>query len=309
MKTERDMGKAVGRVAKGALLAVGLACLFQPTLARAFLINSWEPVAIGEVKESNSGDSPQPGYSWTEPVTKMEMIWLSGGCYQMGSPPKASGRDADEGPVHQACLSGFWMGRYEVTQGQWEKIVRNNPASFRKGHSYPIEGVSWEDIEGFLDKLNGQQSDPKIRFRLPTEAEWEFACRNGGKRVRYAGGETPDQLGWYRQNSGRTTQVVGSREANSLGFGDMSGNVWEWVGDTYSRDSYKRHTRDNPSWEGHSGYRVIRGGGWESQPGALRCANRGFELFSTRRPDLGLRLVAVLDQTVKKRPKLSELPF
>ncbi|MBF0620779.1 MAG: formylglycine-generating enzyme family protein [Magnetococcales bacterium] len=282
-----------------------LSCLFLliasfPLSVHAFLVNEWQPIdtMTGEAPEA---EPARPGRNWTEPYSEMSFVWIPGGCFKMGSPPRIEGRDADEGPVHDSCLSGFWMGRYEVTQGQWQRVMRHNPANFRKGEEYPVERVSWEDAESFVRKMNARY--PGIyRFRLPTEAEWEYVCRNLGKRVRYAGGGDPDSMSWYAGNSGNFTQPVGTRTPNVLGVGDLSGNVWEWVVDAYEKDGYQTHKRNNPVVEKPSVYRALRGGGWVSPQKSLRCANRGFEHFTTRRTDIGLRLVRVLHGQEDKPP-------
>ncbi|MBF0322942.1 MAG: formylglycine-generating enzyme family protein, partial [Magnetococcales bacterium] len=188
-------------------------------------------------------------------------------------------------------------------------IMRNNPAHFRNGDDYPVEQVAWDDIEGFVEKLN-QLYTGRVRFRLPAEAEWEYTCRNGGQNVRYAGGGDPDQVAWYRENSPNGTQRTASRGPNRLGLWDMSGNVWEWTQDSYQKDAYEHHQRHDPLVENATPYRVIRGGGWKFGADSLRCANRGFELFSTKRSDVGLRLAGVESFLEKKEPVgIRDLPF
>jgi formylglycine-generating enzyme required for sulfatase activity len=208
--------------------------------------------------------SPVAGQKWTEPVTGIEFVWVPGGCYEMGCGSWTSDCDDDEKPVHPVCVDGFWMGKTEVTQGQWKKLMGKNPSKYQNGDNYPVETVSWNDAKEFIGKLKSM-SGGKYEFRLPTEAEWEYACRSGGKAEKYAGGSDPNNLAWYAENNrSGTLQLVGTKVANGLGLYDMSGNVWEWCEDLYSAKIYGKHQGKNPVvTEDHSGgsSRVIRGGG------------------------------------------------
>jgi len=200
-----------------------------------------EPVHVAQAKpgEHSAGDV------WKEPVTGMEFVWVSGGTYQMGCGSWAGDCRDNEKPVHEVYVDGFWMGKYEVTQGQWKHIMGNNPSYFRKGGNYPVERVSWDDAEKFLVKLNAQKQG-QYEFRLPTEAEWEYACRSGGKNERYCGGDDLNELGWYAENSESSgTHPAGTKAPNGLGLFDMSGNVGEWCDDIYSSYGYSKHQRDN----------------------------------------------------------------
>jgi formylglycine-generating enzyme required for sulfatase activity len=137
------------------------------------------------------------------------------------------------------------MGKTEVTQGQWKQIMGENPAKFKKGDNYPFENAIWAEIEKFIVKLSSLSTDA-YKFRVPTEAEWEYACRSGGKQEKYAGGSDLDQVAWYRGNSNRSTHAVATKAPNGLGLFDMIGNVNEWCADTYRGWAYKKHKRDNP---------------------------------------------------------------
>ncbi len=297
---------------KPLILMVGLAvAVFGMThSAAAFLINEWEPLDL-EDKLPRLPQHIKPGENWRDPISAVNMVWITDGCYKMGSPPKIEGRETDEGPLYQTCVSGFWLGETEVTQEQWRRVMHNNPAQFRKGDDYPVENVSWEDVSDFLTHLN-QQSQLNIQFRLPTEAEWEFACRDGGQRMQFPGSTEPSGIAWYASNSGQSTQKIGTRLPNRLGLKDMSGNVWEWSQDRYL-SSY--NPSDNATQPQHdtTQYYTIRGGSWQDDASTLRCSNRGFQAITARHPNLGLRLAASLKTKTKKPPirpiDIKNMPF
>ena len=219
--------------------------------------------------------------------TGMELLYVPGGCYEMGCGSWAGKCQDDEKPVHTVCVDGFYIGRYEVTQGQWKKIMGNNPSESKKGDDYPVENVSWNDVQTFIKKLNRKSGK---KYRLPTEAEWEYAARSGGKNEKYAGGGSVNLLAWYKDNSGEHTHKVGTKAPNGLGIYDMSGNVWEWCRDLYSENAYRQHQLKNPVYmKGGSG-RVRRGGSWFSGARYCRSANRYFVSPGYRDDALGFRL-------------------
>ena len=228
---------------------------------------------------------PGAGAVWSEPSIGVEFVWVPGGCFEMGS----NAGNSDEKPVHKVCVDGFWMGKYEVTQGQWQKIMGNNPARFKKGSNYPVEYVSWEDCRSFIGKLNGRNGKT---FRLPTEAEWEYACRSGGRDEKYAGGNDLGRVAWYRSNSGSSTHTVCGKAANGLGLYDMTGNVWEWCLDWYGKNYYSSSPTDNPQGPSSGSLRVNRGGSWDYYPWGLRSAYRSRYVSSSRYISLGFRLVS-----------------
>ena len=190
---------------------------------------------------------------------------------------------SDERPSHEVTLDSFELGKYEVTQKQWRLVMGSNPSSFSGCDECPVEKVSWGDVQSFIRKVgNG--------VRLPTEAEWEYACRSGGKDQEYAGGSDVGSVGWYDDNSGSKTHPVGGKAANGLGLYDMSGNVREWVQDVYASDAYGKHARKNPIYDGSGSLRVGRGGSWHSDAGYLRCAVRYSYSPGYRHSSLGFRL-------------------
>ena len=250
---------------------------------------------------TSTPDVPKVGDIWKEPTTGMEFVYVPKGCFQMGS------NDYDnEKPVHKVCLDGFWMGKYEVTQAQWEAVMKNNPSYF-KGADRPVEQVSWNDAQTFLQKLNATvetHGRASLQFRLPSEAEWEYAARAGTTTPFYFG-ETisTDQANYdgnYTYGNGKKgvyrqqTTDVGSFPNNAFGLYDMHGNVWEWVADTW-HDNYNGAPNDGSIWGdlGDKKAKVLRGGSWIDLPGSLRCAGRGRYVPDVDNYLLGFRAVVV----------------
>ncbi|MBI3755375.1 MAG: formylglycine-generating enzyme family protein, partial [Deltaproteobacteria bacterium] len=201
---------------------------------------------------------------------KKSMVLVKGGCFQMGD--TFGDGESDAKPVHEVCVDDLYMGKYEVTQIQWKAIMGDNPSQFKDcGDNCPVENVSWSDIQEYLTKLNNKTGK---KYRLPTEAEWEYAARSGGKNEKYSGGNAPDSVAWYGSNSGSKTHPVGQKQPNRLGIYDMTGNVWEWVQDRYDGNYYKNSPKNNPKGSDSESYRVLRGGSWGSLPRGLRAAVR-----------------------------------
>ncbi len=201
-----------------------------------------------------------------------EMVLVKGGCFQMGDTFGEGGDD--EKPVHEVCVDDFYIGQYEVTQGEWESIMGTNPSYFKGNVNRPVENVSYDDVRKFIKKLRQRTGK---RYRLPTEAEWEYAARSGGKDELFAG--TSDLLeleeyAWYDGNSDSETHPVGQKEPNGLGLYDMSGNVWEWVSDRFDAKYYERSPKNNPKGPLGGEYMVLRGGSWGNTPVFTRVADR-----------------------------------
>ena len=215
-----------------------------------------------------SGPALQSGKR-SDTATDIEFVSVPGGCFQMGD--NFGDGFPNEKPVHEVCVGNFAIGKFEVAQGQWEKVMGTNPSKF-KGSQNPVEQVSWDDTQSFIQKLNQQTGKS---YRLPTEAEWEYACRSGGKNEKYCGGDNLDSLAWHETNSGQTTHPVGQKQANGLGLYDMSGNVFEWCADRFEETYYASSPRQNPPGPSSGEGRVFRGDGWGGDPGCARSAFRG----------------------------------
>jgi len=218
----------------------------------------------------------------------IEMLYIPPGSFDMGS----SNGDADDKPVHRVTIGqGFFIGKYEVTQGQWQAVMGANPSYFKGDDNLPVEQISWDDAQEFVNKLNEMNDGHK--YRMPTEAEWEYACRAGTTGDYYA--QDVDDIGWYSDNSGKKTHRVGSKQANAFGLYDMSGNVWEWCRDWHVT-TYKGAPTDGSARlsGGEQKYRVLRGGSWGNLAANLRSALRNNGTPGLRNNNIGFRLVAVV---------------
>lgn len=222
----------------------------------------------------------------------LNMVWVEGGSFYMGSHSEEAA--INEQPVHQVTVDSFWMGKYEVTQDQWTAIMGNNPSHF-KGEKHPVEMVSWNDCREFAIKLNQKVYDRKIYFRLPTEAEWEYAARGGNSRhnYTYSGANDISRVAWFDQNTDGTTYEVGFKAPNELNLYDMSGNVQEWVYDRYG--AYTRESTLNPTGPSTGLLRVIRGGGHSSSAWNCRVTYRSFSNANHKFNDIGFRVVAKIN--------------
>ncbi len=252
--------------------------------------------------------TPEQSASAIEKLVK-NMVPVEGGTFTMGAladpdkdkmekeAPKGKKEDKvddDESPVHQVTISSFSIGRYEVTQDEWEAVMGDTPSYFKNG-SLPVECVSWEDCQVFISKLNAMTGK---QFRLPTEAEWEYAARGGNKSkgYSYAGGNDLDSVAWYEKNAyGRRwsnnnygTHPGGQKKPNELGLYDMSGNVWEWCSDLYG--DYAPSAQKDPAGATKGSFRVCRGGCWFDKSKDHRVSNRYYWFPDNRYSFIGLRL-------------------
>lgn len=225
---------------------------------------------------------------YKDPNAGLELVFVKGGCFEMGNPSREG--DDDEKPVHQICLGDYYIGRHEVTQGQWQWVMGDNPSKFKAGPNYPVDSVKWEDATEFVNRLNQKTGN---RYRLPTEAEWEYAARSGGRQEKWSGTGTESGLAeyaWYTQNGERKTHPAGQKRPNSLGLYDMSGNVAEWVSDIYDDEYYEDSPKDNPIGPKKGDEHVIRGGHWSDRADNLRNTNREKGDEGEKDDDIGFRI-------------------
>jgi len=232
----------------------------------------------------------------------MEFVLIPLGSFMMGSyisPDEVVskyGGDAEffkhEHPQHKVTIrQPFYFQTTAVTQGQWEKVMGDNPSKFKdSGDDCPVEMVSWEDTQKFIDNLNGMEGSDKFIYRLPTEAEWEYACRAGTNKE-FSFGDDASKLAeyaWYIENSEEQTHQVGTKKPNPCGLYDMHGNVWEWCQDWYG--SYNSEPVTNPQGPDNGAYRVVRGGSWDDGAHYCRSALRGHDWPDYRNDYVGFRL-------------------
>lgn len=214
-----------------------------------------------------------------------QMVFVKGGSFRMGD-TYGDGLQLEK-PAHPVTVSDFYIGKYEVTQAQWKFIMDNNPSHFAGCDNCPVERVSWEDVQEFIKRLNELTGK---NYRLPTEAEWEYAAKGGdqSRGYRYAGRNNINFVSWYSGNSGNKTNPVGQKEPNELGLYDMSGNVWEWVNDWFS--NYTDMPQTNPKGPEKGDFKVVRGGSWFGYIGGSRPSSRGNDDITNRRSYIGFRL-------------------
>ena len=226
------------------------------------------------------------GQGWKSPLG-MEFAWVPAGDFVMGSPSHEEYSYSDERQHEVRISQGFWMGKYEVTQGEWKAVMGSNPSEFENCGRCPVEQVSWHDVQGFIKKLNARESGKGNRYRLPTEAEWEYAARAGTVGARH--GEL-GAIAWYDGISGDRTHPVGEKRANGWGLHDMLGNVWEWTADWYGKE-YPSGLVTDPRGPSTGSGRVHRGGGWTRNAANVRSAYRDYASAGYRGSGIGFRLV------------------
>lgn len=305
-----------------------------PLLLFWFVLQAGVWTGLGNTATLEGGREAEK-ITWKESLTGMEFIWIPEGCFAMGSPQGERGRSDDEGPVREVCVDGFWMGAREVSRGEFARFaaatdyrtdaerqgfswvytgtwssrpgIHWGSAGFDQTDAHPVVHVSWNDAGAMARWLMEHHSG---EFRLPTEAEWEYACRAGTETARFWG-ENEDSACEHSNGADRTAQdrfpawvvsecedgfiftaPTGNFRPNGFGLFDMLGNVWEWVHDNYQEDAYKTLPSMNPLHLAPKAERVARGGSWNSKPDALRCANRDVLQTADRRSDdLGFRLI------------------
>ncbi len=258
----------------------------------------------GDATRPPSGVNPQQGQDFTETAfgINMRMIYVEGGTFTMGCTSEQGGEcDNDESPNRQTTVSSYYIGMLEVTQSQWEKVMGTSiyqqqskaggSNTYGVGSDYPMYYVSWEEAKEFCARLSRQTGKT---YRLPYEAEWEYAARGGKKNegTKYSGGWSIGDVAWYTGNSSSSTHPCGTKRSNALGLYDMSGNVWEWCEDWYA-SQYLQYDNNNPKGASSGSGRVNRGGGWLNDAEICRVSNRGNNSPSYRYFDLGFRVVLV----------------
>jgi formylglycine-generating enzyme required for sulfatase activity len=251
-------------------------------------VGNFNQSAVAEPSVKEQPASPTPTQTPREPKKPpidVQLVFVPAGNFMMGSED-----NDDELPVHEVTFKkGFYIGKYEITQAQWQAVMGDNPSTFKNCDNCPVENVSWLDVQSFLKKLN--ESNDSFKYRLPSEAEWEYACR-AGTTGSYAGPVA--ELAWFDENSESKTQPVGSKAPNAFGIYDMHGNVWEWCEDV-RRQNYDGAPNDGSAWSSDSvtAQRIARGGSWQDPSTTLTSTNRAWDVPKQREFILGFRVVAV----------------
>lgn len=263
--------------------------------------------------------APRPRQVWKDEVSGLEFVWLPDACFRLGNRDPGRTGFYHEKPMHPVCIDGFWMGKYEVTNAQYRQFKPEHSSGQTErrsldGDEQPVVSVSWYDAKAYTDWLSSRRGPgEKFFFRLPTEAEWEFACRGGTETVRYWGDEESAcryanvadffyqirRVKYHDCSDGfLVSSPVGRFPANPAGLYDMLGNVWEWCEDRYGKETYrineKANKPKNPLYqvrENGMDYRVIRGGSWLSEPDSVRCAKRSPSPPTSKYNVLGFRVV------------------
>lgn len=218
-----------------------------------------------------------------------QMVFVKGGDFQMGS----NNGKADERPVHTVTLKDYYIGKYEVTQSLWKQIMGTETTPKTDCPDCAVFDISFEDIQSFLTKLNAATGK---HYRLPTEAEWEYAAAGGkeSKGYKYSGSNNLDEVAWYAANADMKTHPVGLKKPNELGLYDMSGNVWELCSDWYQKSFYKNCPKENPEYTNKTSFRVVRGGSWRSGEQRCQVRARNRDIHDHHISNGGFRLVMEL---------------
>jgi formylglycine-generating enzyme required for sulfatase activity len=238
-------------------------------------------------QKSNSNSAIQTKKTQTSEIGAIEMVTVQGGTFQMGSNDETPG----EKPVHSVTVSSFMMSKTEITQAQWMSIMGSNPSEHKNCDDCPVEQVSWTAVQDFLNKLNEKTSK---HYRLPTEAEWEYAALGGikNKGYKFCGSDNLNDVAWNAENSGGISHQVAKKKPNSLGLYDMSGNVWEWCSDWYG--SYSGNPQTDPKGPETGTDHVIRGGRWSGDAANCTASFRFHYAPENRNFGLGFRVVLSL---------------
>ncbi len=209
---------------------------------------------------------------------KLELVFIPAGDFLMGSPDSDRQAENNEKPQHRVRITKpFYMGKYKVMQDQWDAVMGSNSSAFR-GPKYPVNAVSWDDCQTFIKKLNDKFRSQGGTFRLPTEAQWEYACR-AGSTTQWSFGDDVSRLrdyAWYQGNAEAAIHPLGMKKSNAWGLYDIHGDLWEWCADTYDRRYYSVSPADDPLGPSTAGYRVLRGGSWYLGPEYARSARRSW---------------------------------
>ncbi len=253
-----------------------------------------ETVIISEIEIIDPNDSTVYALQET-PEIGPELVLVKGGTFQMG------GNEApiDEKPIHNIAIGDFYIGKYEVTQEEWESVMGSNPSNYI-GPNKPVDNVNWDDIQEYIVKLSALTGR---QYRLPTEAEWEYASRGGNKSkgYRFSGSNDVNEVAWNSDNSNSETHEVGQMKPNELGLFDMSGNVWEWCSDWYDAGYYKKSPAKNPQGPSSGQTRVLRSGSWGNEALYCRSAARGANYQSSNSSYSGVRLASSFKKTPKSK--------
>jgi phenylacetic acid degradation protein PaaD len=240
-----------------------------------------------------TGHPPETPSHWTEPLTGLSFILIPGGSFMMGD-VAGEGLD-DEKPVHEVVLSPYYMATTTVTKRQWLAVTGTEAGNTALGPEHPVTHVSFKDIESFIRILNRYHTDKT--FSLPSEAQWEYAARSGGKAQKYAGSDDPKSVAWFGENSNGYPHEVATKKANELGLFDMSGNVWEWCVDGFDEAAYAIHEKHDPVINAEKGKdRAVRGGSWLMDAWSARCTRRFSFPEDVSGNGLGFRLIISLDE-------------
>ena len=266
----------------------GVDFVLTPEIEKQLVANNASVRLIAAIKENGpSGEvTPTPKSSVIKNSIGMELVLIPAGSFMMGSE-----KVSDQKPIHKVTINySFYTGKYEVTQGQWEAIMGTDPSKFINCNDCPVEKVSWNEAQEFIINLNAKNDG--FNYRLPSEAEWEYANRAGTTGDYY---DKLDLIAWYLSNSNKTTHPVGQKQPNAFGLFDMSGNVWEWCEDIYNEKGYVGLKTDGSANKiiGNQNYKIIRGGSWVSDAFSEISANRNWASATDRGNDIGFRVVAI----------------